>query len=1043
MHDESYKHMVLAVACEIPNAAAYQMLLYEYLDEFTAYYRQIKREKSPEECPSALDALISFTIVRLPAITEVDTSVLYNLKSRRSNIIRAFLFDDTSTLITRLASRREIMQMIRKHLARENNHASMYSKINDTRVSAVFTDFLEVFKVNCAHAFQFNGTFQEFVMHSFIQFYYKGRKKDIWAMIRESDDARRELEQNIVTERTLPGVRHDDLKIHDLLVNISVVNDLMFKHSGQSDDARGVQYDIYYLILWELCAARVKEINEAMGEEALVMVDPYDRKELCLGLPPNKGIFAKVQNAKELIPRIFSYVRDGRLNISGLADLRDQCFVLGKHDREGRNCVWQDVQAGGETSHYLDTDSARKNYDVFNKLVKGVISVYTMMVELERRGYFLVNEYRPDLFQDKDVIRYMDYFSSVEHIALIKELQAEQMPAEGYSKNLLTFPAMVDTYAGSAVNNHANIRENRYSAVVYGFLKNPKIKQDDVPNTDFAKLKAIAMAMNAIPHTFTEYALGLPAKAMEQYVMTNWVNVPVDGMAYGRYYSLYYNYFLRQHPGLADYYLRGNERLAELGMPTVPDFKWCVGTADYSGVQMMGCFSVYLPIDDKFYFYAIAENLNGLPFTATWKEIEQVYNERKSSGNVAYEPYFGPMREIGPDTVWFNKMKDSVGFPVNIGINNLGASDVRGMVDKFKIYGGYKRYVNTYYDWMNENSLMQHSIIEVLRTMYVQCLSWASNKALDTGIRPAQAENLLRGLSTGVFDEETLEWFLEQMYTKSKGKLVDLEWRPDGKKMERQIDCTVLKYCFGDATYDARQNLVYKDCLKLVETYKTPAKRFIAIYNHVCTKIEFLTLLRDSFSLLLTTVPTEMPTLVCELNSRFEVLESLLKYTFATHNFGIRLTSDSTDGVKNFVIETRERCVSGFRSLITSFKDYVRSCESDIASLVSYNITSQADIASRFTSWGTVFALMEPYESVPEFEQLKKVGACDAAGFYLYGGKYFCGRGNNNVVFYVHKSGRLLSETNGQLNASDISPMDERNKGLYRDILARGFSNAR
>lgn len=1042
MQQEINKLLALAIACEIPTDDAYLILSVDFLGEFRRYYERIKATTEPQDCPSTVDALINFTIIRLPSLGDgfADTSILYSLRSRRNSIIRSFLYNDVSTMVCRLASRQTILDAVKNFLVHENSFSSIYSKINSSRVAVIFTQFLEVFKANSAHAFEFEGDFKEFVMFSFINYFYKGRKKDVWAYIREADDAKWEIEHSIVTEKAITVNRSDDLKIHDLLVNINEVNSKMFFHSGQGE-VFGVEYDIYYLILCELCSAKVDEINKGLGEEILVFVDPKDRKQKCLDFIPNKGVAAKVLNAKELITYIFEYVRAGRLNVSSFADLRSTCFELGKHDCEGRNCVWKLVSAGGETARYLDSEKARKNYDTFNKLLKGVISVYTLMTELEARGHRLVAEYNQDLFQDTNLIRYIDYLSAVEHIDLIRQLQAQAADKSQYDADLYEFPEMIAAYAGSEDNKHANIKDNQRYAITHGFFDKFRMKQTTVPKTSFEKLSLVARSLNAIPHNYFEYIVSLNENYFAQYAYTSWISLPVSAVAEGRYFALYFNQYFLKNSKIAEYYLEGSAQLKKLGCGLLYDFSWNIGSACLTTIHLMGSSGVWLPLERRFFMYSVPAELGISSFLASTTEVKTAINQTAINGipqaSVSY--LHRPVQAHGQITEWVNKMGDSIGFPVEVGISNLISNDILNTIPKAKMLGVYRRYVVQYYTWMHENSLMQHSIIDVLMTMYREALYWV-NLGYDSGILPAHAQNLLAGLQTGEFNADTLNWFLQTLYEDARA--TEYEYDPKYGEQQRSIDRLVLNYCFDNFDGKGTAQLQYEDCINLVKQYKTPAERFIAIYNHVCTKLEFLMLFKDSMSLILTSIPMEAPALVCEFNSRFSVQDTLAKYAQSQITFGARLWNQTTEEIKAGIVDTRTDCIASFKALLDFFFSFIKESEDEIAKLVNYNVTSQGDIASRFTSWGETFTIMPQYDGVLELDLLRTIAVTDDAGFFVMNGVYFKGR-NNAIDYYVHRSGRLLAEVGGKFEPMTFDLTKEKDKRLYRDILSKGFENGR
>lgn len=1044
-----YKLLVLAIACEIPGDAAYKLLNDDFIEQFQNYYKRVQETTKAEECPSTLDALINFTIVRLPDLldTPIDTSILYNLRSRRSEIVSAFLNQTLSDMITKLASRDTILDAIIVYLRGENLYRAVFPKINRSRVSVVFTQFLDFFHASSAGAFEFGGDFKNFVMFSFINFFYPAHKQDIWDFISEVDDVKFELEHSIVTERQISVSRSDDLKIHDLLMNIKVVNDLLFKHSGQTADVYGVMYDIYYLMLCELCAAKVAEINAAlkssMGdasaktEDFLVFVDPLDRREARFAFMRNKGISAKIQNAKELIPYIFNYIRDGNLNVSSLADLRSHCFELGKHEREGRNCVWEDVQKGAETSHYLDTETARANYDAFDKILRGVISVYTLMTELENRGRSLVDGYNGKLFKDENLIRYLDYLSSLDYIDLIEELQAEPVPEGEACEELFEFNRMVDEYIGSSVNNHSHIRENRYYHFVHGLLKQPKLKQETAPKTDHDKLSLVTRALNAVPHGYFEFISGLNQHFVAQYARTSWIRIPASDVVPGKYHSLYFNSFFRANPELAAYYLNGSDRFKSIGLGLTPDVSWNVRNCYFSGVSVFGSVGVWLPLNRKFYMFGLKSGGELDRLTVVGMSEIQVAVRENRNVNADLQLVYDWVRPLGNIAQHVSKIGDAVSFPLNVGIANLTSSDIMGKLPNTKLLDKYHQYVMKYYRWMNEVSTIQHSVIDVLRTMYVQALYWVHPELQQT-MESVYGENILAAFQSGEFEQTTLDWVLDVISKDERA--YDIEWNVKQGQLNHKLDKTVLVYCFGDASIVGDDPAAFDFCVDIMRRFETPAERFVAIYNHICAKLEFLTLLRDSLSLLFSTVPSEAASLNCEFNSRFEIVNAVSKYVQSPITFGVRVLGQKPAKVKADITETREFCMKEFKTLLEFFTGYVRDSESSIAGLVNYNISSQSDIASRFASWGETFNMMKAYNGILELDRLRKVAITDSAGFFVMNGSYFKGQ-LINVTYYVHRSGRMLADLNGKLQAWVFDFTKEKDMRLYRQILSVGFKN--
>lgn len=1035
MRNDVYRLMTLAVACNLSCDEAYEILQQSFIDRFTKAYDSIP-DTSPDK-PTVLDALISYTMQELPIITNRDTNIVYELRAKRREIVDTFIKQDLPTMITRLARRNVILENIRSFLRSENKINSMYAMLNSTRVDSVFVLFLEVFRENCAHAFQFDGSFIKFVMNCFQEYFYKGHNRDIWAMIREVDITKREVEQSIVVEKTLTVQRTDDLLVHDLLLNISLVNDLMFRHPGQSDDAYGIQYDIYYLILCELCKAEIKRINAELGEDLLVFVDPMDRRDGSIGLPYNKGIGSKISNAQAMIPYIFEYVRSGKLNTRNLADLRDKCFTLGKADNEGRNCIWEDVVDGGETSRYLDNPKSAWNYDCFDQVLKGVISVYTLMTEMEERGLPLVDHYDFDLFQDKDVLRYMDYLSSIPCVPLIRQLQKEPVDYTRYSKDLLEFDGMVDTYAGSSVNRHANIRENRYYAITYGFLVKPKIKHSDLPTSQYDILTAVSRALEAVPHSYREYIRSKDEHGQQRYRNQQWVPLEAVDIVDGHYKELYYNAFFVNDMDKATYYLLGTKEhpAAEL----MDSLSWNVGMCQYEAIEFAKSFGMYVPLERGFFFYGF-DNKDD-PFVASMEEVKQVFTQ-SIVGGVPTQPVYllcCQLQPLGILRSFWNSMKRSVGFPWEIGLSNIGQADVQGRLDKMPLYGQTRKYIQLYYQWLDENSRLEHSFIDMLKAMFTEAVYLSSGAHIVSVGREQEvqyAKALLPGLMSGDFEHKSLSWILDKLHNVQV--LETANWANNNFEY-RQMDRTLLAYLYGEVRPDAtgkNQSKVYLDLLDAISGGSDPAEKFVLAYNHIYTKLVFLRYLRDSFTLIVDSTHNDASTLVCELNQQFNVTAFWTDYRQLPVDYGIYVNTMGYEFVRSEIYHARYMCMSHFHSFIEELVKYVRECEDELAKLIAYNVVTQDNSSSRFEELGRAFKYLPYYTGIVELDTLRRRATTDAAGFFLMQGSYFKGHNGENS-YYIHRSGRMVTESQGKLQPVKISP--ETDEKLYRDILRRGL----
>lgn len=1025
MRNEIYRLLVLATACHLPCDEAYELLDQDYIDDFKRVYESISGEK-----PTALDALIDFTMRELPIRTGKSENIVYQLRSQRDAIVETFVNESVTDMFTRLASRGVIQSAVQQYLYRENTMRTIISSINQSRVSVVFSQFLEMFRENCAHAFQYRGSFQAFVMNCFINFFYKGRKQDIWAQIREIDAARREVETSLVQEKLLTVGTSDDLLIHDLLVNTSIVNDLMFKHSGQSDDAYGVMYDLYYLILCLLCERRAQTINEALGKEIVEFVDVYDRKRNHLGILSNKGIAAKVANAKDIVSRVFRYVRTGQLNVASIASLRDECFRSGKYDREGRNCVWKDVVVGGETSRYLDDANAMSNYRAFDEILKGVISVYTLMTELEKRGYYLVDFYDPVLFKNKDIIRYMDYLSSIQFVPLIKQLQAEPLDKEHYTTGLLEFDKMVDEYAGSVVNNHTNIRENRYYAITHGFMRKPRVKQSTVPTSTFEKLRQIACILDSVPHSYRDRSChsGNPNASA--------IMISAKEVVSGSYWMPYYNSFLIERPERIEYYVKGEGQLS--AMESMDALRWSLASAHYecTVINASRLYGVYSPLHEAFCFLAPEENQAEEPVFASLSNVIQMC--RAQTGQLmAIRLYFGEFPAQGVFHKYSSRLLGSISFPYEVGILNLRSPEIKARIDAQAVEGEFRPYINKYFELLGLCAEVQHSFIEVSKVMLMWAISTLELYKNDiTRVNELRfASELLTGLTQCEFRTGSLDYVLTLIHN-TRG-LQTVDFVPKVLQL-RDVDVSVVGLCFGEHAVDLEG---HDEWLSIVNSSQSPGEKFISLYNLTYTILEFLRYVRDGASAILNLAPTENATLVCELVQNLGIDDKLRGYVDRPVTDGLSTDSIASSTLKNDIRLYRSKLMHEFKTLLGELRSYFKECEDNLASLLNYKISAPREISSQFSEYGQAFAATPDYQGIAELTKLRQRATLDSAGFFLLNGKYFKGR-NNNIEYYVHRTGRLLSESSGKFTTPTFRLDEERDRNLYTDILRKGFEDA-
>lgn len=510
---------------------------------------------------------LSWSVYRIPA--EMTAKML---ESSYHVIVQRFIHSEQGDMLTELASRECVYEAIRNHLIKSNFRTDakiMNMLLHSNRPQIVFNMFKEYFREHSATAFRFEGSYIDFIMNAYQNYFYANHKADIWRAFGAVDSAKREIEMDFHTVRYLDqGGAPADMYVHEHLINIGEANVELFSHSGHKKEANGVMYDAYYLALCHLCELYARRINEKLDGFCIEFKDPYSRLE---GAEGNKGIGAKISNAKQVVQMMFDYTRSGNFNVSRLLDFRRECFRLGRGDTQSTNPVWKSMgeNNSGEAARYLDTEDGITNYITFEIVFKAVASIYTLMRALEERGRDLVTEYikgRPDPLPDgtqspfsdwfinDNIYRYMDYLSSLDYLPLMRKLQAESTLGSS-AKQALTgkvdpnasedlgagdlhnFEEMIYLYAGSQKNTNSNINENRRYATTHGLLNKPKLKERDPLTTSFERKRSVFSYMTAIPYSCMEVdarrkkdyeAAQRQAQVQDVYALFEFPTIPVD-----------------------------------------------------------------------------------------------------------------------------------------------------------------------------------------------------------------------------------------------------------------------------------------------------------------------------------------------------------------------------------------------------------------------------------------------------------------------------------------------------------------------------------
>lgn len=1021
---------MVAAATQLPDKSAFEMLQESYIEAFISGYDSVCAKFSEEhkQPPAALNYLILFSLRELPIRTDVSSNIVQPLQSREDMIRTAMLEKNISDMLTELCSRDEIKQAVERYLRKENNNSAMAGTLRSNRVSVVFQQFLDMFRVSCAHAFQFRGSFLEFAMHCFIQFFYKPNKRDIWATLSEADAAKREVETSIVQERVLDVKVTDDLLIHDIMQNMSIVNDKLFMHSGQSAEFYGVMYDLYYLILCLLCEEKVDQINSELRSRKLktiAFIDPHDYANAYGEAKRNKGIAAKIRNSKEIVSKVLRTIRTNEFNVDGLPDLRNECFKSGRTEIEGRNCVWAMLGSGGETSHYLNDMDAMHNFRAFDEILRGVAGVYTLMVELENRGRDVVDFYRADIFKNKDILRYIDYLSAFDHIDTIQALQQEPVDWSKYTDELFEFNRMVDEYAGSAVNNHTNIRENRYYAVTHGFMRKPQLKQSVIPVSEFERIKQVANALTATPHS-------ADSRLREIKYLSRGTELAAPEVVAGKYWIPYHNSFLLDLPDKLDFFLKAENGVSarELATPNV----WHLSDM----VLDMAAIGQVRVLWSSFHNnYAIVPPPGSHEYgEASWEDVVKLTRET----NTGVHPLQARLCDCGPafDGI-AHRTRRGISLPYNVGFTNLLSAPVQDRLAQLRVDSNYRRYTERFYIWLGECGAIAELFKESLRVLLEYAIYTKTVYRDDTKrVREMRAAtDVMSALSSLEVRKDSLDWLLNEIHSREKINRADSS---TPRYVLTPVNLGFIGLCFGEVP--STLSGLSDSWMQIIKGEYSPAERFVLLFDLLYTRLEFLRRLRDGIGLTFGTIAIENVSLVCELVNTFGIERYMRQYTGMTPQGLLSIVSDSSNaGARSLKIQARkwrEECSNEFYGLLDAVFKYYKECEGEIASLLSYDISSKNAIADKFSQYGSLFSNTADYTGFRVLDFLRKTATMDSSGFFLYGGKYFQGR-IGNAKYYVHRTGRLLCEMDGQLSPVVLDMGDSKSCRWYEAVLANGL----
>lgn len=1082
MKQELIRQMTVAIAISIPqDEVAFEMLQQSFINKFELYYRDKVNQSSitqgKRSVPIILDELINYTIKELPTKVDIGAQALSRLllPERKVEISRRFLSSTMSEMLTILAGRNSIKESIRRYLHQKDIKNS-YSVIESNRFDSAYRNFLIKFQESSAANYQFNGSYIGYVVHSFTSYYYPDKDNNLWSDLNTVDFAKRESETNLTKPVVLNEGKKDDIYVRDCLINIAEANDLLFTHSGQSEDVHGVHYDIYYMILNILCEELCVKINKELAKNncgfELKLIDEQDRRETRGIYTANKGIANKISNAKMLISYIFNRVRTRDWDVNNIDELRDTCFKLGKKDRDGRNCVWKDVSFKAETSRYFDSIKSAHNYKAFNVIVKGVLSVLVIINALEERDWCIVDvpQIYEKVFKRKEFPRSLDYISAFWAVDLVDKLKAESEVLseefEGERGELLTFDEMVHEYAGSEQNNHENIRTNRYLAYSRGFNETTRTKQSGDYQSSFEQLLSVADYLTAFPRGFDEYIFSLVTEKRLPPRYGTPIRIEAKDIIMGKYYAFNHNIFFSQNRELAEYYLygiaNGQDNLDGLGWnicnSLFPLLRFCKNIHSSSKYEEEYC--IYIPMVDTFLCcpaggQSVEGKLPAKHLSQLLKERNEYFFDNTWNATLAVnyvdipESIFSDFVKISKEGNRSEALSNSLGFSSMLGVSNYTKSEIKGKTAKIPVYHEYKHSVEKYVQHLAGVSELQLSFIDLLQTMLTFGLY--NTKSFSGNTSAKQGYILVNSLLKSEFCKDNLDWFFSQLElarVKATIKKIDYSFsNAQSNKVDFiDVDLSIMDILTPNEDFKCEEGTILYELKEFLREYDNIPDRFVQTYNFLNTRLSFLRILRDAYSLAFHVVRiNDLSLLGCELDSKFKLSSTLLSYKDSNmmskfeYRFAL-IDSLPKQDVVDYVIDIRRSSWQHFHLLCEKLCRHFDECRQDVANLVDYDIIQSSDMRSKFQDYGSMFYTMPVYTDENVLFILKDIkpkSHIDDSGFLMCRNVYFRGYDGNNV-YYVHSTGRMLavgSTLNGPVNF-DFSQADDLKR--YKNIIQEG-----
>ncbi len=411
-----------------------------------------------------------------------------------------------------------------------------------------------------------------------------------------------------------------------------------------------------------------------------------------------------------------------------------------------------------------------------------------------------------------------------------------------------------------------------------------------------------------------------------------------------------------------------------------------------------------------------------------------------------------------------DKLKNSLGFELYIGVENLNSSDVHRVLDNVEVWQDYRSQAELYYSNLVELNWMQMAFVSLLELMFQTCW-FVTLPDIRVELQDKRhAYNLFKSLLTGYFKRDDLNWFfntLRAYYIDQYGQPKEEHLLPkkisnfaknqsmyERREVIRPVWALLLDGPFSgwdklfglepETKFDDGPYVRYKESVTNVQD---AAEQFVMLHGFLYEKTLFLKVLRDCYTITFTEFGDSNNTLGCELGSVLNIRKQFSpsdgKWTRRAAAID-RPTVDLPEYIKTQVLQDN----IDFEVLRTALDEYYSECAKSLQQVVNYKVASNEEASSRFSKWGEAMDAIPAVTGSIMLDVIRGRYDKDSCGFFFVGNDYFTFRYGGDTA-YLHSSGHLLLlDRSGNYRPEAVDCSTQQKISEYDKLLDEGMRDA-